>query len=54
MIKRQVYQKSNSSMLSDEQQEYVVKISKLFKEGKIKGYTLDETKETRSSRAGPR
>lgn len=41
----EVYQKSNSSILSDEQQEYVVKTSKLYKAGKVKGYTLDETKQ---------
>ncbi|MEI6489544.1 MAG: hypothetical protein WCP52_11320 [Bacteroidota bacterium] len=40
----EVYQKSNTSLLSDEQQQYAVKTSKLYKEGKIKGYSLKETR----------
>ena len=41
----EVYQKSNASLLSEEQQEYAVKTSKLYKEGKIKVYSLEETRE---------
>ena len=40
----EVYQKSNASLLSDEQQEYAVKTSKLYKEGKMKVYSLEETR----------
>jgi hypothetical protein len=40
----EVYQKSNASMLSDEQQQYALNTSKLYKAGKMKGYTLKETR----------
>ena len=43
----EVYQKSNVSMLSDEQQEYAVKTSKLYKAGKIKGYSITTPKQIR-------
>lgn len=41
----EVYQKSNASLLSDEQQQYAIKTSRLYKEGKMKVYSLEETRE---------
>lgn len=40
----EVYRKSNSSLLTDEQQKEVLKRSALYKAGKIKGYSLTEAR----------
>jgi hypothetical protein len=40
----EVYRKSNASMLTEEQQKEVLKRSQLYKEGKIKGYSLADVR----------
>ncbi len=40
----EVYRQGNKSLLSDEQQEEVLKRLSLFKEGKTKGYSIADAK----------
>ncbi len=40
----EVYRQSNSSLLTDEQQKEVLKRSALYKAGKIKGYSIVESR----------
>ncbi|MBK6523267.1 MAG: addiction module protein [Sphingobacteriaceae bacterium] len=40
----EVYRQSNSSLLTDEQQKEVLKRSALYKAGKIKGYSIAESR----------
>ncbi len=40
----EVYRQSNSSLMTAEQQKEVLKRSTLFKEGKIKGYSVTEAR----------
>lgn len=40
----EVYRQSNSSLLTEEQRKEVLKRSALYKEGKLRGYTLEEVR----------
>ncbi len=40
----EVYRQNNSSLLTEEQQKEVLKRSALYKAGKIKGYSITETR----------
>ncbi len=40
----EVYRQSNSSLMTQEQQKEVLKRSELYKQGKVKGYSMTEAR----------
>lgn len=40
----EVYRQSNSSLMTEKYQEEILKRSALYKQGKVKGYTLNEAR----------